>query len=88
MPHDDASNFLDGGGYHRQRGLPFLQLVGLKGVSGPYPAAAAEPSTRPLGRVGDRRDDTGRTTVFLASHVGAFITGDTLPVDGGFAIIA
>jgi NAD(P)-dependent dehydrogenase (short-subunit alcohol dehydrogenase family) len=39
----------------------------------------------PLGRLGDPREVAG-TVVFLASPAGAFITGQTLVVDGGTLI--
>jgi NAD(P)-dependent dehydrogenase (short-subunit alcohol dehydrogenase family) len=37
----------------------------------------------PLRRVGDCQDDVGRTIVFLASDDAAYITGQTMWVDGG-----
>ena len=37
----------------------------------------------PLRRVGDCEDDIGRTAVFLASDDSAYVTGQTLMVDGG-----
>jgi NAD(P)-dependent dehydrogenase (short-subunit alcohol dehydrogenase family) len=37
----------------------------------------------PLGRVGDPERDIGRVVVFLASDAASYITGATLPVDGG-----
>ena len=37
----------------------------------------------PLRRVGDCRDDVGKTVVFLASDDAAYITGQTMWVDGG-----
>jgi NAD(P)-dependent dehydrogenase (short-subunit alcohol dehydrogenase family) len=36
----------------------------------------------PLGRIG-RPDDMAGTAVFLASRAGAYVTGTTIPVDGG-----
>jgi meso-butanediol dehydrogenase/(S,S)-butanediol dehydrogenase/diacetyl reductase len=41
----------------------------------------------PLGRVGDPERDIGRVAVFLASDEAGYITGVTLPVDGGTAYI-
>jgi NAD(P)-dependent dehydrogenase (short-subunit alcohol dehydrogenase family) len=40
----------------------------------------------PLGRFGDAEQDAGSVISFLASADGSFLTGVTLPVDGGFAI--
>jgi NAD(P)-dependent dehydrogenase (short-subunit alcohol dehydrogenase family) len=37
----------------------------------------------PLGRLGDPETDIGAAVVFLVGDGGAFITGQTLPVDGG-----
>jgi NAD(P)-dependent dehydrogenase (short-subunit alcohol dehydrogenase family) len=37
----------------------------------------------PLRRVGDCEDDIGRTAVYLASDDAAYVTGQTLMVDGG-----
>jgi len=44
---------------------------------------AASLETIPLKRVGDCEDDIGRVTVFLASDDAAYVTGQTLFVDGG-----
>jgi NAD(P)-dependent dehydrogenase (short-subunit alcohol dehydrogenase family) len=40
-------------------------------------------STRPIGRAGDCELDIGRTVVYLASELSAFVTGHTVMVDGG-----
>jgi NAD(P)-dependent dehydrogenase (short-subunit alcohol dehydrogenase family) len=37
----------------------------------------------PLGRVGDPENDIGRPIAFLASEDSGFLTGATLPLDGG-----
>jgi NAD(P)-dependent dehydrogenase (short-subunit alcohol dehydrogenase family) len=37
----------------------------------------------PMGRLG-QPDDLGGTVVFLASEASRFLTGVTIPVDGGF----
>ena len=50
--------------------------------------AAAQLAQIPLGRVGDCEVDVGRAAVFLASEDASFVTGHTMPVDGGNAIIA
>lgn len=41
----------------------------------------------PLGRVGDCEEDIGRVVVFLCSADAGFITGHTIPVDGGQALL-
>lgn len=43
--------------------------------------------TVPLGRVGDCEEDIGRVVVFLCSADSAYITGHTIPVDGGQALL-
>ncbi|MFT7403602.1 SDR family NAD(P)-dependent oxidoreductase [Zhongshania sp.] len=43
--------------------------------------------TVPLGRVGDCEEDVGRVVVFLCGPDAAYITGHTLPVDGGQAFL-
>jgi len=42
---------------------------------------------RPIARVGDCEADIGRAAVYLASADADYITGHTLPVDGGGAIL-
>ena len=49
--------------------------------------AAAFCETIPLKRVGECEDDIGRTCVFLASEAGSYITGTSIPIDGGQAFI-
>ena len=44
-------------------------------------------AARPLGRVGDCEQDIGRAALFLACDDSAFVTGMTLPADGGGAMI-
>ena len=39
--------------------------------------------TRPIARAGDCELDIGRTVVYLASELSAFVTGHTVMVDGG-----
>lgn len=41
----------------------------------------------PLGRVGDCEEDIGRVVVFLCSADAGFITGHTIPVDGGQTLL-
>jgi NAD(P)-dependent dehydrogenase (short-subunit alcohol dehydrogenase family) len=68
---------------------PFANSPGWIGYVEEHPEAAqAQLDGTPLRRVGDCEDDVGRAAVFLASAEGAFVTGHTLPVDGGYAIIA
>ena len=43
--------------------------------------------TVPLGRVGDCEEDVGRVVVFLCGPDAAYITGHTLPIDGGQAFL-
>ncbi len=42
-------------------------------------------STIPMRRIGDPQGDIGRVVLFLASEDAAYITGATIPVDGGQA---
>ena len=44
-------------------------------------------ATVPLGRVGDPELDIGRAVVFLASEESRYLTGATLPLDGGAAYL-
>lgn len=44
-------------------------------------------AARPLGRIGDLERDIGRAAVFLASDDSVYVTGMTLPVDGGGALV-
>jgi len=39
--------------------------------------------TRPIARAGDCELDIGRTVIYLASELSAFVTGHTVMVDGG-----
>ncbi len=41
----------------------------------------------PLGRIGDPEQDIGRAVVFLAGPDSAYLTGATLPLDGGLAYL-
>jgi meso-butanediol dehydrogenase/(S,S)-butanediol dehydrogenase/diacetyl reductase len=49
--------------------------------------AAATVAQVPLGRVGDPEADIGRAVVFLAGTDSAYLTGATLPLDGGLAYL-
>jgi len=42
---------------------------------------------QPLGRIGDCEEDIGPVAVFLASEDSRYVTGHTLPADGGSSII-
>jgi NAD(P)-dependent dehydrogenase (short-subunit alcohol dehydrogenase family) len=48
-------------------------------------AANATLATIPLGRIGDPETDIGRAVVFLVGEDARYITGVTLPLDGGQA---
>jgi NAD(P)-dependent dehydrogenase (short-subunit alcohol dehydrogenase family) len=47
--------------------------------------AAAFFKTIPLGRVGDCEKDIGRAVAFLVSAEAGYLTGATIPLDGGQA---
>lgn len=65
---------------------PHALSPGLKGWVDANPhEAAAFFKTIPLGRVGDCERDIGRAIVFLASADASYLTGATLPLDGGQA---
>ncbi|OAJ54486.1 3-oxoacyl-ACP reductase [Paraburkholderia ginsengiterrae] len=65
---------------------PHALSPGLKGWIDANPhEAEAFFKTIPLGRVGDCERDIGRAIVFLASTDAAYLTGATLPLDGGQA---
>jgi len=52
------------------------------------PEAAAEYlRTVPMGRLGDPETDIGPAAVFLCSDAARYITGHSLPVDGGQALV-
>lgn len=44
-------------------------------------------ATQPIGRIGDCVDDIGPVAVFLASDDSRYVTGHTLPADGGSYMI-
>ncbi len=48
--------------------------------------AAAAPQMIPVGRMGDPEDDIAPVAVFLASEDGRYITGATVPADGGLHV--
>lgn len=47
--------------------------------------AAAFVKTIPLGRIGECEEDIGRAVVFLVGPDSAYLTGSTMPLDGGQA---
>jgi meso-butanediol dehydrogenase/(S,S)-butanediol dehydrogenase/diacetyl reductase len=49
--------------------------------------AAAVLASIPLGRVGDCEDDIGRVAAFLAGPDARYLTGVTIPVDGGAGFV-
>jgi NAD(P)-dependent dehydrogenase (short-subunit alcohol dehydrogenase family) len=55
--------------------------TGFDDSTGAYDAVAAQV---PLGKWGDPEADIGRGAVYLAGPDGAFVTGTTLMIDGGF----
>ena len=63
---------------------PYANSPGMVAWSETEPETyAASLETIPLKRVGDCEDDIGRVAVFLASDDAAYVTGQTLFVDGG-----
>ncbi|MBL7502040.1 SDR family oxidoreductase [Frankia sp. CNm7] len=68
--------------------MPFARTEALDRFLADEPDYAATlTSGVPLGRIGDPRADIGAAAVFLASSESGYITGATLPVDGGLAYI-
>ena len=49
--------------------------------------AAQAVANIPLGRIGDAERDIGRAVVFLCGPDSAYLTGATLPLDGGSAYL-
>ncbi len=65
---------------------PHALSPGLRGWMEACPEeAAAFVRSIPLGRVGDCEDDIGRTVAFLVSDHARYLTGATIPLDGGQA---
>jgi meso-butanediol dehydrogenase/(S,S)-butanediol dehydrogenase/diacetyl reductase len=65
---------------------PHAMSPGMKGWMTERPEeAAAFFKTIPLGRVGDCEQDIGRAIVFLVGADAGYLTGATLPLDGGQA---
>lgn len=68
--------------------MPFARTEAVEQflASEPDHARAVEASV-PLGRIGDPEADIGRAVVFLVSADAAYLTGATLPLDGGLAYL-
>lgn len=65
---------------------PHAMSPGMEGWIAAQPEeAAAFFKTIPLGRVGDCEQDIGRAIVFLVGAGAAYLTGATIPLDGGQA---
>lgn len=68
--------------------LPLASSPALDDWAAERPQEAAEyVRTVPLGRLGDPEADIGPTVVFLCSQAAQYITGHSLPVDGGQALM-
>lgn len=65
---------------------PHAMSPGLKWWTENRPEEAAEfVKTIPMGRIGDCEDDIGRAIVFLVGPDARYLTGATIPLDGGQA---
>ncbi|GAB3628282.1 short-chain dehydrogenase [Pandoraea terrae] len=65
---------------------PHALSPGLKWWTEKHPEEAAEfVKTIPLGRVGECEEDIGRAVAFLVSADAGYLTGATIPLDGGQA---
>src|SRR5262249_27434430 len=68
--------------------LPLAGSPGLRDWIASTPSEAeAYFDTIPLRRVGDTEQDIGRAVVFLCGPDAAYISGHSLPVDGGQALL-
>ena len=68
--------------------MPFAMTDAVEAFLAAEPErASAVVAQVPLGRVGDPETDIGRAVVFLAGPDSAYLTGATLPLDGGLAYL-
>jgi meso-butanediol dehydrogenase / (S,S)-butanediol dehydrogenase / diacetyl reductase len=68
--------------------MPFAQTDAVTRFLEEEPAhAAAIVAGVPLGRIGDPEHDIGRAVVFLVGPDSGYLTGATLPLDGGLAYL-
>lgn len=68
--------------------MPFARTDAVDAFLANEPARAqAIASSVPLGRIGDPEADIGRAVAFLASDDAAYLTGATLPLDGGLVYL-
>ncbi|MCH2173453.1 SDR family oxidoreductase [Myxococcota bacterium] len=68
---------------------PFADSDGWRRFIKAQPQAAEQMlEGRPVPRVGDCESDVGAAVVFLSSDAASYLTGVTLPVDGGGAFLA
>ena len=68
--------------------LPYAMSPALEQLAHDDPAAYDRTRLSvPLGRIGDAEADIGRAVVFLAGPDAAYLTGATIPLDGGNAFL-
>jgi meso-butanediol dehydrogenase / (S,S)-butanediol dehydrogenase / diacetyl reductase len=68
--------------------LPYAMSPALERLAGERPDEfAMSRRAVPMGRVGDPELDIGRAVVFLVGPDAGYITGATIPVDGGLAFL-
>lgn len=68
--------------------LPFAMSPALERLAVDEPDAYNQTRLAvPMGRIGDPEDDIGRAVVFLVGPDAGYITGATIPVDGGNAFV-
>ena len=83
-----AANEWGGDGIRVNIVMPFARSASLERFFDEEPEYAAKVlSAVPLGRVGDAEMDIGSAVCFLVSPGASFITGATIPVDGGAAYV-
>jgi NAD(P)-dependent dehydrogenase (short-subunit alcohol dehydrogenase family) len=68
--------------------LPYAMSPALERLAVEHPDEfEVRQNESPLGRIGDSERDIGRAVVFLVGPDAAYITGGSIPVDGGSAFI-